>query len=224
MVLKASPARSTLADALNLRDWRIYHVLAQSLIARARVLCAQEPSALELDGSVYALDSTTIDLCLSLLDWAPFRSTKAAGKLHTLLDLRGMIPTFIHISDGTLHDVNVPDTLPVDAGAFYVMERGYVDFERLYAMHQAGAFFVTRAKSPMDARRVHSAAVDRATGVICDQREMLNGYCSAREYPEHLRRVRFKDPEPGKTLVCLANNVALPALTTAALYKSRLHV
>ena len=151
MGLKASPARSTLADALNLRDWRIYHALAQRLIARARVLYAQEPSVLELDASVYALDSTTIDLCLSLFDWAPFRSTKAAIKLHTLLDLRGMIPAFIHISDGKLHDVNVLDILPVEAGAFYVMDRGYVDFERLYAMHQAEAFFVTRAKSPMDA-------------------------------------------------------------------------
>jgi|SRR5450631_10345 hypothetical protein len=224
MGLRASPARSTLADALNLRDWRIYHALAQRLIARARVLYAQEPSVLDLDASVYALDSTTIDLCLSLFDWAPFRSTKAAVKLHTLLDLRGMIPTFIHISDGKLHDVNVLDILPVDAGAFYVMDRGYVDFERLYAMHQAGAFFVTRAKSPMDARRVYSADIDRATGVICDQRVMLNGYYSSKKYPEHLRRVRFKDPESGKTLVFLTNNTALPALTIAALYKSRWHV
>jgi IS4 transposase len=179
---------------------------------------------LDLDASVYALDSTTIDLCLSLFDWAPFRSTKAAVKMHTLLDLRGMIPTFIHISDGKLHDVNVLDILPVDAGAFYVMDRGYVDFERLYAMHQAGAFFVTRAKSPMDARRVYSATVDRTTGVICDQRVMLNGYYSAKKYPEHLRRVRFKDSESGKTLIFLTNNTMLPALTIAALYKSRWHV
>jgi Transposase DDE domain/Domain of unknown function (DUF4372) len=224
MGLKTSPARSTLADALNLRDWRIYHALAQRLIARAKVLYSQDPTVLDLDASVYALDSTTIDLCLSLFDWAPFRSTKAAVKMHTLLDLRGMIPTFIHISDGKLHDVNVLDILPVDAGAFYVMDRGYVDFERLYAMHQAGAFFVTRAKSPMDARRVYSAAVDRTTGVICDQRVMLNGYYSAKKYPEHLRRVRFKDPESGKTLVFLTNNTGLPALTIAALYKSRWHV
>ena len=157
MGMKAPPARSTLADALNLRDWRIYHALAQRLIARARALYAQEPSVLDLDASVYALDSTTIDLCLSLFDWAPFRSTKAAIKLHTLLDLRGAIPAFIHISDGKLHDVNVLDILPMEAGAFYVMDRGYVDFERLYAMHQAGAFFVTRAKAGMDARRVYSA-------------------------------------------------------------------
>ena len=156
MGLKAPPARSTLSDALNQRDWRIYHALAQRLIVRARALYAQD-SVLELDASVYALDATTIDLCLSLFEWAPFRSTKAAIKLHTLLDLRGAIPAFIHISDGKLHDVNVLDILPVEAGAFYVMDRGYVDFARLYAMHQAGAFFVTRAKSGMDARRVYSA-------------------------------------------------------------------
>jgi hypothetical protein len=224
MGIKAPPARSTLADALNLRDWRIYHALAQRLIARAKALYVGQPSVLELDASVYALDSTTIDLCLSLFDWAPFRTTKAAIKLHTLLDLRGAIPTFIHISDGKLHDVNVLDILPVEAGAYYVMDRGYVDFERLYALHQAGAFFVTRAKRNMDARRVYSAAVDRTTGLICDQRVMLNGDHSARRYPEHLRRVRFKDPDTGKTLVFLTNNTALPALTIAALYKSRWQV
>ena len=173
MGLKAPPARSTLADALNLRDWRIYHALAKRLIVRARVLYAKEPSLLDLDTSVYALDSTTIDLCLSLFDWAPFRTTKAAIKLHTLLDLRGAIPAFIHISDGKLHDVNVLDILPIEAGAFYVMDRGYLDFERLYSMHQADAFFVTRAKAGMDARRVYSASTDRASGVICDQRVML---------------------------------------------------
>jgi IS4 transposase len=170
------------------------------------------------------LDSTTIDLCLSLFDWAPFRSTKAAVKLHTLLDLRGSIPTFLHISDGKLHDVNVLDILPIEAGAFYVMDRGYVDFTRLYAMHQAGAFFVTRAKQGMDARRVYSSPTQRSTGVICDQRVMLNGFYSAKAYPEHLRRVRFKDPESGKTLVFLTNNTVLPALTIAALYKSRWQV
>jgi len=224
MGIKAPPARSTLADALNLRDWRIYHALAQRLIARARALYALEPSVLGLDASVYALDSTTIDLCLRLFDWAPFRSTKAAVKLHTLLDLRGSIPAFIHVSDGKLHDVNVLDLLPVEAGAFYVMDRGYVDFERLYAMHQTGAFFVTRAKAGMDARRVYSHAADRANGVICDQRVMLNGFYSAKYYPEHLRRVRFKDPESGKTLVFLTNNTSLPAWTIAALYKSRWQV
>lgn len=224
MGLKAAPARSTLADALERRDWRIYHALAQRLIVRARALYAQEPSVLELDASVYALDSTTIDLCLSLFDWAPFRSTKAAVKLHTLLDLRGSIPTFIHISDGKLHDVNVLDILPVEAGAFYVMDRGYVDFARLYAIHQAGAFFVTRAKQGMDARRVYSSATQRDTGVICDQRVMLNGFHSAKAYPEHLRRVRIKDPSSAKTLVFLTNNTVLPALTIAALYKSRWQV
>ena len=177
-----------------------------------------------MDNTVYALDSSTIDLCLSLFEWAPFRSTKAAIKLHTLLDLRGAIPAFIHISDGKLHDVNVLDMLTFEAGAFYIMDRGYVDFERLYTLHQAGAFFVTRAKSPMDARRVYSAATDRTSGVLCDQRVMLNGYYSAKKYPEHLRRIRFKDPESGKTLVFLTNNTALPALTICALYKSRWQV
>jgi len=224
MGMKAPPARSTLADALEHRDWRIYHALAQRLIARAKALYAQDPSVLELDASVYALDSTTIDLCLSLFDWAPFRSTKAAVKLHTLLDLRGSIPTFLHISDGKLHDVNVLDILPIEAGAFYVMDRGYVDFTRLYAMHQAGAFFVTRAKQGMDARRVYSSPTQRSTGVICDQRVMLNGFYSAKAYPEHLRRVRFKDPESGKTLVFLTNNTVLPALTITALYKGRWQV
>jgi len=189
------------------------------LIRHARIY-ASELLGVDLDNTVYALDSSTVDLCLSLFDWAPFRSTKAAIKLHTLLDLRGAIPAFIHISDGKLHDVNVLDMLALEAGAFYVMDRGYVDFERLYTLHQAGAFFVTRAKSPMDARRVYSAAVDRATGVICDQRVMLNGYYSAKKYPEHLRRIRFKDPESGKTLVFLTNT----ALTICALYKSRWQV
>jgi len=224
MGMKAPPARSTLADALNLRDWRIYHALAQRLIVRAKELYLKEPSVLELDASVYALDSTTIDLCLSLFAWAPFRSTKAAVKLHTLLDLRGSIPTFIHISDGKLHDVNVLDILPVEAGAFYVMDRGYLDFERLYALHQTGAFFVTRAKRGMDARRVYSSPTERDCGVICDQRVMLNGFYSARAYPDHLRRVRFKDPSTGKQLTFLTNNTILPALTIAALYKSRWQV
>jgi hypothetical protein len=194
MGIAAPPARSTLADALNLRDWRIYHALAVRLISRARALYAQDPSVLGLDASVYALDSTTIDLCLSLFDWAPFRSTKAAIKLHTLLDLRGAIPAFIHISDGKLHDVNVLDMLLVEAGSFYIMDRGYLDFARLYAVHQAGAFFVTRAKQGMDARRVYSHPVNRASGIVCDQRVMLNGFYSAENYPDHLRRIRFNDP------------------------------
>ena len=224
MGFRAPVRRSTLADANELRDWRIWADLAALLIRRARKLYESEPLGVELDSAVYALDSSTIDLCLNLFDWAPFRSTKAAIKLHTLLDLRGAIPAFIHISDGKLHDVNVLDMLTFEAGAFYVMDRGYVDFERLYAIHQAGAFFVTRAKVGMDARRVYSAPRDRTSGVICDQRIMLNGYYSAKKYPEHLRRVRFKDPESGKTLVFLTNNTALPALTIAALYKSRWQV
>ena len=224
MGFRAAIRRSTLADANESRDWRIWSDLAAVLVRRARKLYASESLGVDLDNTVYALDSSTIDLCLSLFDWAPFRSTKAAIKLHTLLDLRGAIPTFIHISDGKLHDVNVLDMLTFEAGALYVMDRGYVDFERLYAMHQSGAFFVTRAKAGMDARRVYSAATDRATGVICDQRVMLGGHYSAKKYPEHLRRIRFKDPASGKTLVFLTNNTNLPALTIAALYKSRWQV
>src|ERR1700687_4711308 len=224
MGFRSAVKRSTLADANELRDWRIWADLAAVLIRRARKLYANDSLGVELDNTVYALDSSTIDLCLSLFDWAPFRSTKAAIKLHTLLDLRGAIPAFIHISDGKLHDVNVLDMLALEAGAFYVMDRGYVDFSRLYTLHQAGAFFVTRAKSPMDARRVYSATTDRTTGVICDQRILLNGYYSAKNYPEHLRRIRFKDPETGKSLIFLTNNTALPALTIAALYKSRWQV
>jgi hypothetical protein len=224
MGITTAPARSTLADALNGRDWRMYHALAQRLIARAQGLYADEPTVLGLDASVYALDATTIDLCLSLFEWAPFRTTKAAIKLHTLLDLRGAIPAFIHISDGKWHEVNVLDFLPTEAGAFYVMDRGYLDFARLYALHQAGAFFVTRARAVMDARRVYSVPTDRATGVICDQRIRLCGVYPSQYYPEHLRRVRFKDPTSGKTLVFLTNNTTLPAVTIAALYKSRWQV
>jgi hypothetical protein len=224
MGFRSPVKRSTLADANESRDWRIWSDLAAVLIRRARKLYAADALDVGLDNTVYALDSSTVDLCLSLFEWAPFRSTKAAIKLHTLLDLRGAIPAFIHISDGKLHDVNVLDMLTFEAGAFYVMDRGYVDFERLYALHQAGAFFVTRAKAPMDARRVYSAPTERDTGVICDQRVMLNGYYSARKYPEHLRRIRFKDSESGKTLVFLTNNTTLPALTIAALYKNRWQV
>jgi hypothetical protein len=224
MGFRSAVRRSTLADANESRDWRIWSDLAAVLIRRARKLYANDALGVDLDNTVYALDSSTIDLCLSLFDWAPFRSTKAAIKLHTLLDLRGAIPAFIHISDGKLHDVNVLDLLSFEAGAFYVMDRGYVDFARLHALHQAGAFFVTRAKSPMDARRVYSAPTDRSTGVISDQRVMLNGYYSARKYPEHLRRIRFKDPVTGKTFIFLTNNTALPALTITALYKSRWQV
>ena len=224
MGLKSVPARSTLADALNLRDWHIYHALAMRLIARARELYVKEPMSVDLDATVYALDSTTIDLCLSLFDWAPFRSTKAAVKMHTLLDLRGAIPAFIHVSDGKLGDVNVLDILPIEAGAFYIMDRGYLDFARLFKLHQSGAFFVTRAKRGMNARRVYSTTTDRTTGVICDQRIALNGFYVSKDYPQHLRRVKFKDPESGKTLVFLTNNMTLPPLAIAALYKSRWQV
>ena len=216
--------RSTLGDANELRDWHIYAEFAHRLIAQARKLYVGEVLGFELESTAYALDSTTIDLSLSLFPWAPFRSTKAAVKMHTLLDLRGNIPSFIHISDGKLHDVNVLDVLWPEAGAIYVMDRGYLDFERLHSLHQARAFFVTRAKSNMNARRIYSAATDRTTGIICDQTIALNGYYTSRDYPAQLRRIRFKDPESGKTLVFLTNNVALPAATICALYKARWQV
>lgn len=224
MGIKNIPARSTLADALNKRDWRIYHELAMRLISRARKLYEKEKIDLEIDATIYALDSTTIDLCLNLFDWAPFRTTKAAIKMHTLLDLRGAIPAFIHISDGKMHDVKILDFLPIEAKAFYVLDRGYVDFARLYNIHQSGAFFVTRAKKNMNARRIYSAEVDRSTGIICDQVIAVNGVYSSKDYPEYLRKVRFKDPETGKTLVFLTNNTTLPPLMIAALYKNRWQV
>ena len=223
MGLAQPPARSTLADALNIRDWRIYQALAQRLISRARALYAEDP-LLDIDATIYALDATTVDLCLSLFEWAPFRANRAAVKLHALLDLRGAIPAFLYISGGKLNEVNVLDILPIEAGSFYVMDRGYLDFRRLFAMHQAGAFFVTRARSAMNARRVYSAVADRNSGVICDQRVMLNDRKTSKKYPEQIRRIRFKDPDSGKTLVFLTNNTALPALTIAALYKSRWQV
>ena len=216
--------RSTLADANEKRDWRIWADLAAVLIRKARKLYCNEDLGIELSNTVYALDSTTIDLCLSIFDWAPFRTTKAAIKLHTLLDLRGNIPAFIHISDGKMGDVNVLDILPIEAGAFYIMDRGYLDFARLYQLHRTGAFFVTRAKSNMNARRVYSNATDRTTGVICDQLIALNGFYVSKDYPEHIRRIRFKDPESGKTLVFLTNNMSLPPLAIARLYKGRWQV
>jgi len=216
--------RSTLADANQSRDWRIHAEFAQRLIVQARQLYVGESLGFELENTAYALDSSTIDLCLSVFPWAPFRSTKAAVKMHTLLDLRGNIPSFIHISDGKLGDVNVLDMLVPEAGSIYVMDRGYLDFERLYALPLAGAFFVTRAKSNMNARRVYSAAADRSEGIICDQTIALDGYYTCRDYPVHLRRIRFKDPETGKTLVFLTNNFVLPAATIYALYKARWQV
>jgi Domain of unknown function (DUF4372)/Transposase DDE domain len=222
--IRGNVTRSNLADANEQRDWRIYCEFAQALIRIARRLYAEEPLAVELDHTVYALDSTTIDLCLSLFPWAPFRDTKAAIKLHTLLDLRGAIPAFIFISDGKLHDVNVLDLLLPEPGAFYVMDRGYLDFERLHALHQAGSFFVTRAKSNFKCRRIYSNPVDRSAGLICDQQVELTVFYSQRGYPERLRRIRYKDPESGKTLVFLTNHLGIPAASVCALYKSRWQV
>ncbi len=190
----------------------------------ARKLYINEPFGVDLANTAYALDSTTIDLSLSLFPWAPFRSTKAAVKMHTLLDLRGNIPSFIHISDGKLHDVNILDQLIPEAGAFYVMDRGYIDFQRLYRLHQAGSFFVTRAKRNMDAQRRYSHPTDRSTGVIFDQTLVLQGYQSAKDYPETFRGIRYKDPETGKRLLFISNNTALPALSICSLYKARWQV
>ena len=216
--------RSTLADANESRDWRIHEEFAQHLIVQARKLYLGDSFGLDLDNTTYALDSTTIDLCLSIFPWALFRTTKSAVKMHTLLDLRGNIPSFIHISNGKLGDVNVLDVLVLEAGAIYVMDRGYLDFSRLYMMHQAQAFFVTRAKSNTLLRRVYSTPVDRSAGIICDQTIALTGTTSSKDYPEHLRRIRFKDPKTGKTLVFLTNNFVLSAATICALYKARWQV
>ena len=217
MGIRSAVSRSTLADANESRDWRIYCDFAQSLIGIARRLYAEESFGVELKNTVYALDSTTIDLCLSMFPWAPFRSTKAAVKLHTLLDLRGNIPSFIFVSDGKLHDVNILDELLPEAGAFYVMDRGYIDFERLARLHQAGSFFVTRAKSNFQASRRYSATVDRTTGLVCDQTVVLTGFYSRKGFEEPLRRIKFNDPESGKRLVFLTNNFALPAFTITQL-------
>jgi Domain of unknown function (DUF4372)/Transposase DDE domain len=221
--MRGAVAKSTLADANEARDWRIYAEVAQHLIRIARRLYVDEPFGVDLKDTVYALDSTTIDLCLALFPWAPFRSTKAAIKLHTLIDLRGNIPSFIHISDGKLHDVNVLDVLRPEPGAFYVMDRGYLDFERLHRLHLARAFFVTRAKSNLKAMRRYSRPVDRSTGLICDQTIALTVFYSKEGYPDVLRRIRFKTDE-GKTLVFLTNNFALPALTITELYRCRWQV
>ena len=216
--------KSTLADANERRDWRIWADLAAVLIRRARRIYSQEDLGLDLKNTVYALDSSTIDLCMSLFPWALFRSTKSAVKIHTLLDLRGAIPAFIYLSDGKTHDTKVLDMLVFEPGAFYVMDRGYMDFQRLFRLHQAGAFFVTRAKNNLRARRVYSAPTDRSTGVIADQRVMLEGFYAIQDYPEHIRRIRFADPTTGQTLIFLTNNTSLPATTIAALYKNRWQV
>ena len=221
MGFRSRVARSTLADANSTRDWRIYRDLAQGLITRARRLYANEPLAAELEQTVYALDSTTIDLCLSLFPWARFRSTKAAVKLHALLDLRGPIPTMIWISDGKMADVRVLDELVPEPGAFYVMDRGYVDFGRLYRFELAGAFFVTRSKAGLQLNRLESRPVDKSTGVRSDQVVWLSLLKSIEHYPDRLRRISYRDPEDGKALVFLTNNLDLPALTIAKLYKGR---
>jgi len=221
---RSAIARNTLANANAVRDWRIYADFAQHLIGIARRLYADDPLSLDLDDTVYALDSTTIDLCFSVFPWAPFRSTKAAVKLHTLLDLRGNIPSFIFISDGKMHDVNILDQLLPEAGAFYVVDRGYVDFERLARLDDAGSFFVTRAKSNLKARRRYSRPVDRSTGLVCDQTVFLTGFYSRQGFNRPLRRIKFNDPQTGKRLVFLTNNFALDALAIAKLYKSRWQV
>jgi hypothetical protein len=218
-------ARNTMSNANAVRDWRIYADFAQHLIGMARELYAGDtlPDLEGLD-TVYALDSSTIDLCLSVFPWAPFRTTKAAIKLHTLLDLRGSIPSFIYISDGKMHDVKVLDLLQPEPAAFYVMDRGYLDFERLARLDDAGSFFVTRAKSNTQVRRRYSRYVDRSTGLVCDQTVVLTGYYTRKGFDSPLRRVKFNDPETGKTLVFLSNNFALPAMTIAKLYKYRWRV
>ena len=224
MGIRGTVSRNTLANANKVRDWRIYAELAQALIRVARPLYADDDLGLDLDDTVYALDSSTIDLCLSVFPWALFRSTKSAIKLHTLLDLCGNIPTFIHISDGKLHDVKVLDLLIPEAGAFYVMDRGYVDFERLYALHARGAFFVIRAKSNLKYRRRTSRAVDKSAGLRCDQSIVLTGVKTSQSYPQWLRRIKHHDLKTGKTFDFLTNNFVLPAQTVAELYRSRWQV
>ena len=217
-------AKSTLADANETRDWRIYADFAQSLIGIARRLYADEPFGVDLNETVYALDSTMIDLCLSVFPWAPFMATKAAVKLHTLLDLRGNIPTFIRISEGKVHDVNILDELIPEPGAFYVMDRGFLDYARLYRFHQAGSFFVTRARSNMEYARRYSHAVEQNSGVISDQTMVFTGFYAQRDFPSALRRVRFTDQATAKTLVFLTNNFTLPAAVITQLYRCRWQV
>ena len=219
-----SVARNTLSKANEHRDRRIYADFAQSLIRIARPLHADEELGLDLDNTIYALDASTIDLCLSVFPWAHFRSTKSAVKLHTLLDLRGNIPSFIHISDGKLHDVNILDILLPEPGAFYIMDRGYVDFERLFTLHMAGSFFVIRAKSNTQYKRRYSHPIDKSGGARCDQTIVLTGVNSATDYPQPLRRIKYHDAQTGKTFNFLTNNFAVPAQTVADLYRYRWQV
>jgi hypothetical protein len=224
MGIRGGVARNTLAHANHVRDWRIYTDVAQVLIGIARRLYLDEPFGVTLDETVYALDSTTITLCLSVFPWAPYQGTKGAIKLHTLRDLRGNIPTFLRLSDGKLHDVRVLDELLPEPGAFYIMDRGYLDFRRLYRFHQHAAFFVIRAKSNTRLRRLYSHPVDRSTGLLCDQTIVLDGADTPASYPEKLRRIKYTEPQHGKTLVFLTNNVTLPAATIAELDKQRWQV
>jgi hypothetical protein len=219
MGIRGTVSRSTLADANERRDWRIYADFAQVLIRQARQLYAQESLGLTLAQTAYAFDSTTIDLCLSLFPWARFRSEKAGIKLHTLLDLRGSIPTFIHLSGGRVNDVNILDELPVERGSIYILDRGYIDFPRLHRLAQCGASFVVRAKKNLGFRRRYSRPVDRSAGVVCDQIILLTRSVAA--YPDTMRRIRVRDPEKRKTLVFLTNNLQLAALVIAELYRCR---
>jgi hypothetical protein len=224
MGIRGKVSRSTLADANEKRDWRIYADFAQSLIHIARRLYVDDDFGVEINQTIYALDSTTIDLCLSVFPWAMFRSTKAAIKLHTLLDLRGSIPTFIHISDGKVHDVNILDELVPEPGAFYVMDRGYLDFARLYLLTLFATFFIIRAKSNLQFRRLYSHQVDKSTGLRCDQTILLTGFYTSKDYPRKLRRIKYFDAQTRKTLTFLTNNFTLPALTIAKLYRCRWQV
>jgi hypothetical protein len=224
MGFRCNISRSTLADANEKRDWRIYADFAQVLIHQARDLYSNEDFGLELDETVYALDSTTIDLCLSLFPWAKFRKTKGAVKLHTLLDLRGSIPVFIEITDGKFHDVNILDILIPEAGSFYIMDRGYIDFERLYSLYLSQANFIIRAKSNFQFRRIYSHPVDKSTGLKCDQTINLTGINVSKDYPEKLRRVHYIDQETNDDLIFITNNFTLSAITIAKLYKCRWQV
>lgn len=224
MGIRGKVSRSTLADANEIRDWRIYSDFAQILIHEARGLYVEDDFGLELKETVYALDSSTIDLCLSVFPWARFRKTKAAVKLHTLLDLRGDIPTFIWITDGKVHDVNVLDHLIPEPGAIYIMDRAYLDFHRLYQMHQSSAIFVTRSKTNTGLRRLYSHKVDKNTGVRYDQIVVPTGFYAKKDYPAKLRRIKYFDAEQGRTFIFLTNQFTLPALTIAELYRYRWRV
>ena len=224
MGIRGGMSRNTLANANQRRDWRIHAEFAQAMIRIARPLYADEDLGLDLDNTVHALDASTIDLCLSIFPWTLFRSTKSAVKLHTLLDLRGNIPTFIHVSDGKMHDVNVLDILAPEPGAFYIMDRGYVDFERLFLLHSIGAFFIIRAKSNTRYERRYSHSIDKATGVRCDQTVVLTGAKGKKHYPQPIRRIKYYDKNTQKSFNFLTNHFAVPALTVAELYRYRWQV